>query len=117
MITSEYSGNLVTVTAFGEFTLADYREFEDLVNYRIKFEGIVNLLIDLRQMTDFTLDMALEELRFARAHSHDFGRVAVIAGTPWVAWTAWLSQVFVDADVTVFDDEAAARDWLAEATA
>jgi hypothetical protein len=34
-----------------------------------------------------------------------------------MAWTAWLSQVFVDADVTVFDDEAAARDWLAETTA
>jgi hypothetical protein len=38
----------------------------------------------------------------------------VIAGSPWISWTAWLSQVFVDADVTVFDDEASARAWLAE---
>jgi hypothetical protein len=114
MITTDYGGRLVTVTAFGEFTVADYKEFEELVNYRIKFEGVVNLLIDLRQMTDFTLDMALEELRFARAHSHDFGRIAVLAGSPWVAMTAWLSQVFVDADVSVFDDEAEARDWLEE---
>ncbi|HEY9192289.1 MAG TPA: STAS/SEC14 domain-containing protein [Methyloversatilis sp.] len=112
MITTDFKGNLVTVTAFGEFTLADYREFEDLVNYRVKFHGVVNLLIDLRQMTDFTLDMALEEMRFARAHSEDFGRIAVLAGSPWMAWTAWLSQVFVDAEVAVFDDEAAAADWL-----
>jgi hypothetical protein len=58
MIATDFNGNLVTVSAFGEFTVADYREFEELVNYRITFEGVVNLLIDLRQMTDFTLDMA-----------------------------------------------------------
>jgi hypothetical protein len=29
-----------------------------------------------------------------------------------MAWTAWLSQVFVDAEVAVFDDESAAADWL-----
>jgi hypothetical protein len=115
MIVTDFTGNLVTVTAFGEFAIADYREFEELVNFRIKFEGVINLFIDLRAMTDFTLDVAIEEMRFAREHSHDFGRIAVLAGSPWMNWTAWLTQVFVDADVTVFDDEAAARAWLAEA--
>jgi hypothetical protein len=31
-----------------------------------------------------------------------------------VAWSAWLEQLFVNADVTVFEDEAEARSWLAE---
>jgi hypothetical protein len=34
-----------------------------------------------------------------------------------VAWSAWLEQLFVNADLTVFDDEAEARTWLAEAGA
>lgn len=97
---------------YGEFTLADYKEFEELVNFKVKFEGPVNLLFDLRQMADFTLDMAWEEIKFSRAHSHDFGKVAVLTDSQWVTWSAWLSQAFVDADIEVFDDEQEARGWL-----
>jgi hypothetical protein len=73
----------------------------------------VNLLFDLRQMADFTLDMAWEEIKFSRAHSHDFGKIAVLTDSQWVTWSAWLSQTFVDADLQVFGDEQEARDWLA----
>jgi hypothetical protein len=113
MIATDVEGNLVTVTVLGEFTLADYKEFEDHVNYRVKFEGTVNLLFDLRQMAGFTLDVAWEEIKFSRAHAHDFGRIAVLTDSQWVAWSAWLSQIFVDADMRVFSDEQEARDWLA----
>jgi hypothetical protein len=41
----------------------------------------------------------------------------VITDSQWVAWSAWLEQLFVNADLTVFDDEAAARNWLAESDA
>lgn len=112
MIVTDHKDRLVTVTAYGEFTLADYREFEELVNYKVKFEGEVNLLFDLRQMADFTLDMAWEEIKFSRAHSHDFGKIAVLTDSQWVTWSAWLSQIFVDADLRVFADETEARDWL-----
>ena len=30
----------------------------------------------------------------------------------WLTWSAWVSQLFVDAEVQVFDDEAEARGWL-----
>ena len=112
MIVTDHKDRLVTVTVYGEFTLADYKEFEELVNYKVRFEGPVNLLFDLRQMADFTLDMAWEEIRFSRAHSHDFGKIAVLTDSQWVTWSAWLSQVFVDADLQVFADEQEARDWL-----
>ncbi|MFN8570334.1 MAG: STAS/SEC14 domain-containing protein, partial [Kouleothrix sp.] len=62
MIVTDHQDGLVTVTVYGEFSLADYKEFEELVNYKVKFEGVVNLLFDLRQMADFTLDMAWEEI-------------------------------------------------------
>lgn len=112
MITVGYDEQLLSVAVFGEFTLADYKEFEDLVNYRVKFQGPVNLLFDLRQMADFTLDVAWEEIKFSRAHAHDFGRIAVLTESEWVVWSAWLAQVFVDAEVRVFDSEEFARDWL-----
>lgn len=112
MIVTDHQDKLVTITVYGEFTLADYREFEELVNYKVKFQGPVNLLFDLRQMADFTLDMAWEEIKFSRAHSHDFGKIAVLTDSQWVTWSAWLSQIFVDADLQVFDDEQEARSWL-----
>ncbi len=113
MIVTDHKGSLVTVAVYGEFTLGDYKEFEELVNFKVKFEGPVNLLFDLRQMADFTLDMAWEEIKFSRAHSHDFGKIAVLTDSQWVTWSAWLSQAFVDADLQVFRDEQEARAWLA----
>lgn len=114
MITTEHSDNLVAVTVFGEFTLADYKEFEEQVNFKVQFEGQVDLLMDLREMVGFTLDVAWEEIKFSRRHAHDFRRIAVLTEDQWVTWSAWVSQLFVDAEVQVFGDEAEAREWLGE---
>jgi len=114
MISTEHSDNLVAVTVFGEFTLADYKEFEELVSYKIRFEGPVDLLFDLREMLGFTLDVAWEEIKFSRAHARDFRRIALLTNDQWITWSAWVSQLFVDADVQVFEDEASARAWLEE---
>ena len=35
MISTENTEKMVALTVFGEFTLADYKEFEDVVNYHI----------------------------------------------------------------------------------
>lgn len=113
MINTDHHGSVVTVAVFGEFTLADYQEFQELVRYKLKFEGPVSLYFDLREMAGFTLDVAWEEIRFSREHRHDFRRVAVLTGSQWIAWTAWLSQLFVDTEVRVFEVEAEARRWLA----
>ena len=115
MIVTDHQHELLSVTVFGEFTLADFQEFEDLVRDTIPSEGTLKLLFDLRQMADFTLDVAWEEIKFSRQHPHDFGRIAVLTDSQWVTWSAWLSQAFVDADLRVFADQAEARAWL-EAT-
>ena len=112
MISTDHKGNLVAVTVFGEFTLADYREFEELVNYKIQFSGTVDLFFDLREMAGFTLDLAWEEIRFSREHKHDFRRIAILTEDQWITWSAWLSQLFVDAEVQVFSAEEDARAWL-----
>ncbi len=112
MITIDHDNNLISVAVFGEFTIADHKEFEELVNYKVRFEGPVDLFFDLREMAGFTLDVAWEEIKFSRKHAHDFGRIAVLTEDQWITWSAWLTQIFVDAEVLVFDDELEARSWL-----
>ena len=115
MIVVQQHPRRVEVNVYGEFTLADYKEFEDMVNYKVRFHGPVDLYFDLRQMADFTLDVAWEVVLFARAHKNSFNRIAVITHSEWVAWSAWLSQIFVEAQMKVFDDESEARGWLDDA--
>jgi len=117
MIVIQHQTKRVQVNVYGEFTIADYKEFEDMVNYKVKFEGPVDLFFDLREMVDFTLDVAWEDIVFARAHPNDFKRIAVLTHSQWVAWSAWLSQIFVRAEMRVFGDEAEARAWLDEGVA
>ena len=112
MIVIEHQNQRVSVSVFGEFTLADYKEFEEVVNFKVKFEGPVDLFFDLKQMADLTIDVAWEEVKFSRAHPNDFKRVAVVTESQWVTWSAWLSQTFVNADVQVFDNPEEAKSWL-----
>ena len=112
MIVIQQEPRRVVVNVYGEFTLADYKEFEDMVNYKVKFEGPVDLLFDLREMIDFTLDVAWEDIVFSRAHADDFTRIAVLTNSQWVAWSTWLSKAVISADLRVFAEEEEARAWL-----
>ena len=112
MIVIQHQPKRVEVTVYGEFALADYKEFEEMVNSSVKFEGPVDLLFDLREMADFTLDVAWEDLVFARSHPNDFNRIAVLTQSQWVAWSAWLTRIFVRAEMRVFGEESEARLWL-----
>ena len=117
MISIQHEGQLTVATVMGEFKIADYRQFEREVGAQLKRAGKINLLIDLRGMLDYTLDVALEDIKFAREHAHDMGRIAVISEQEMVAWVALLSDLFLDTEIQVFDDEAMAREWLDESSA
>jgi hypothetical protein len=112
MITTAVQGNLVSVSVMGEFTLADYKEFEQSVLYNLRFQGGVNLLLDLRDMVSYTLDVAWEEIRFSRDHRYDFRKIAVVTTDEWMVWIAWLNRLIVDGEVRVFDDPGLALEWL-----
>ena len=59
MIAINDQGKLVSISVIGEFTVADYKEFEEHVLYHLKAGG-VSLLLDLR---DDPM-MRLDEFRF-----------------------------------------------------
>ncbi len=112
MIAINVSGKQISVSVMGEFTLSDYREFEQYVLHNIQFEGGVNLLLDLRDMVSYTLDVAWEEIRFSREHRYDFRQIAVVTNDEWLVWIAWINRLFTDAEIRVFDEPGIAQDWL-----
>jgi hypothetical protein len=113
MITIEQSEDLVNVAVMGEFTLADFKSFEEQSLYKLKTPGAVNLLFDLRAMVSYTIDVAWQEIKFfSREHKHDFSKIAVVTDDQWITWQAWLSRIFVDADIRVFADYSEAQAWV-----
>jgi hypothetical protein len=41
--------------------------------------GRVDLLVDLRDMLGYTVDVVWEDIKFTRSHSHDAGRIALLS--------------------------------------
>jgi hypothetical protein len=113
MIKLDTNGNQIAVTVMGQFTLDDYREFEQAVGYGVQFQGAVNVLFDLRDMLSYSVDVAWEELKFSREHKNDFDRIAILTGDQWVAWSMWVNRLFMSADIRLFDDLDMAQDWVA----
>lgn len=113
MITLQQTEKLLNVAVMGEFTLADFQQFEQDALYKLQSPGELNLLFDLRGMLDFTPDVAWEEIKFfKRDHNHDFGKIAVVTDDQWLTWQAWLSRLFIDADIRVFSDYDDAQNWV-----
>ena len=112
MITIEQTNKLVNAAVLGEFTLVDFKAFEEQSLYKLKTPGTLNLLFDLRGMLDYSVDVAWEEIKFfSREHNHDFTKIAVVTDDQWLTWNAWLSRLFVDADIRVFSDYDQAKAW------
>ena len=114
MITVQHEGSLTIIGIFARLEIADFKRLEDEIERQLKRLGKIDLLVDLRGMLGYTLDVALEDLRFSRAHARDVGRVAILSEDDSMIWTALLSELFVRAEIRVFDDEADAREWLGE---
>jgi hypothetical protein len=113
MISLAIQDNQIAVSVMGQFTLDDYREFEQAVCYGIRFQGKVNLLFDLRDMLSYSLDVAWEEMKFSHEHKNDFGRIAILTNDQWVSWSMWLNRMFMSAEIRQFDDLEMAQAWVA----
>lgn len=113
MITIQHEGRLTVIGIFARLELADFRKIEDEIQRQLDAVGQVDLLVDLRGMAGYTLDVAIEDIRFVREHARDIGRIAILSEKDSVVWAALLARLFVRAEIQVFDSEGGARDWLA----
>ena len=114
MITIEQTSTLLNIAVMGEFTLADFQQFEQHALQKLKSTTPVKLLFDLRAMINYSVDVAWEEIVFfGHEHPHDFAKIAVVTDNQWITWQAWLSRLFVDADIRAFADYKEAKFWVA----
>ncbi|MHB0990324.1 MAG: SpoIIAA family protein [Burkholderiales bacterium] len=104
--------NRIEAAVMGEFTLADFREFEEKILNAVPSQGTINVLVDLRDMLGFTLDVAWEEMRFSRDHAQDFGRIAIVTDSEWQTWSALLNRLFTRAAIEIFNSIDTAEAWL-----
>lgn len=115
MITIQHSENLLNAAILGEFSLADFKQFEEEALYKLSTAGSMNLLFDLRDMVSYTVDVVWEEVKFfSREHQHDFSKIAIVTNDQWQTWATWLSRLFIDADVRAFSSYAEASAWISE---
>jgi hypothetical protein len=112
MIVVEEQKGLLKASVYAEFTVGDYRELETAIGKNLKQDRRLNLLLDLRNMAGFTLDVVWEDIKFTRSHPHDFARIAVVTTDQWLPWLTWLGTAFTDADTQNFDDLAPAEAWV-----
>ncbi len=113
MITIEQTSSLLNIAVMGEFTLADFKQVEEHALQKLKSPSPVNLLFDLRAMVNYSVDVAWEEIVFfGHEHPHDFNKIAVVTDDQWLTWQAWLSRLFVDADIRAFSDYKEAHFWV-----
>ena len=112
MINITTEQNIVSAAVLGEFTIADFYELEQSLNYGLQHPGTINLLLDLRDMLAFTIDVAWEELQFSRTCAGEFRKIAIITNSQWIAWSTWLNRLFTDTEIGIFDTLEAAESWL-----
>lgn len=112
MIVINEKKDLLEMHVYGELTLADYRDFEAALTRELKTAPKIKLLVDLARMTGYTLDVVWEEIRFTRAHAHDFRRIAIISESQWAPWHSWINAAFSDAEARIFDNSDQALAWL-----
>ncbi|MHB8535726.1 MAG: SpoIIAA family protein [Sulfuricaulis sp.] len=112
MIVIEEEKDLLKASFYGELALADFQGLETAVNNELRRAPKIKLLLDLTNMSGYTVDVAWEDIKFTRDHAHDFKRIAVVTGSRWVSWLGWLPAAFTDAEIRHFEDAVAASNWL-----
>lgn len=102
------------VALFNEFTLTDFKQLEEALLKRHREQEKPSLLLDLTGLKDFTLDMALEELRFVRNHEHVFGHVAIIVEDIWIRVATHIASLLTYSHAAYFSTVEQAQAWLRE---
>ncbi|WP_028455684.1 STAS/SEC14 domain-containing protein [Chitinilyticum litopenaei] len=113
MISISHEPGYIHAKVFGEFTVQDFRQFEEEALYELRFQDKADMLIDLNDMLAYTIDMAVEELRFVTRHRQQFKRVAIVSSDQWVTWSVWVNRVISESEIRVFEDVEEAQRWLA----
>lgn len=127
MITIEDKHNYLLANIFNDFTVNDFKELEDHILYCAKNPAypnqLVNLVINLTNMIDYTVDMLLEEYKFNQDHKDDvlYGRIAIVSQDTLLQLASAIDGLFTqyalqeDVKTRVLDSLETAIEWVNQA--
>lgn len=104
----------LNVALYNEFTLEDFRALENALLAAKDKIHLPDILLDMSLLKDFTIDMAVEQIKFFNEHQSDFGRTAIIADDIWIKLGARLSSLITHQHPKYFETVEQAQAWLLE---
>ena len=102
----------LNVALYNEFTLEDFQSLESAILECLHRVHRPDILLDLSLLRDFTIYMAVEQLRFLNRHDSDFGRIAVVTNDIWIRLSSHISSLLTKQHPKYFNDAAEAQQWL-----
>lgn len=104
----------LNVAVYNEFTIEDFQQLEQALLAAGKRVHRPDILLDLSMLKDFTIDMAMEQLKFLHQHENDFGRIALVEDDIWIRLGSKISSLLTLQHPRYFSSAAAAQAWLLE---
>jgi hypothetical protein len=97
-----------------DLNIKDFKQIEDAIIQSSKNtrNQKISILIDLTNMIDFTLDMALEEIKFMRTHGEKIDKVAIIVDDVWNSVATHIASFLSNVHCNYFDHIEPAWAWL-----
>ncbi len=112
----ETQGHLLVAALRGKITHADYRDVLVPAIDRVReHERSIDFLALLEpDFEGYELQALIDDARLGVRTWSAWRKIALVGGPPWLRHAAGLFGLFLPGSVRSFDDEAAARAWLAE---
>lgn len=107
-------GRILKVVVSGSLNSEDYQPFVTEAEGLIGVWGKLRLLIELHEISGFSLAAMWEDLKFDMKHFGDIERLAVLGEKQWHVWMTEICKPFVAGEVKFFSGSHAdeARRWL-----
>lgn len=109
-------GNIVTLKFKGKVSKADYEDFVPQIEFLMKGDVKIRLLVELHDFEGWTAGAMWEDTKFAARHFNDIERLAVVGEARWERGMTTFIKPFTMAAVKYFDlqDIDQARRWIRE---
>jgi len=106
------SGNVLGYEVRGKLTEEELGSILTDMEEAIDRFGKVNLLIYFPEIPRPDLGAVREDLEFARKHTKDIGRYAVVGGSALLDWVARLEGPLVNIEIKHFEPDRLEEAWL-----